>query len=99
MLTTNKTTAVINFANVFNSDSCEFWGRVEFGWPVRRCLVAKPLANAGNANDWVNVNLCNDSLNEYGPTEPRAAARKSAHSKSNASNKDKRFVAVDERRL
>lgn len=66
---------------------------------MRRCFVAKPLASAGNANDCVNVNLCNDSLNEYGPTEPRAAARNNAHSKSNASNNDKRFVAVDERRL
>lgn len=98
MLTNTKTTAVITLANVFNSDSREFDGRVEFSCPVRRCFVAKPRASAGNARDCVNVNLCNDSLNEYGPTEPRAAARSSAHSKSSASNNDKRFETVDDRR-
>lgn len=98
MLTINNTTAVMTLANVFNSDSCELVGRV-FCWPVRRCFVANPLARAGNARDCVNVNLCNDSLNEYGPTEPRAAARSSAHSKSSASNNDKRFETNDDRRL
>lgn len=97
-LTTNRTTAVITLANVFKRDSCECDGRVEFCCPVRRCLVAKPRANAGNANDCVNVSLCNDSLNEYGPTEPRAAARNNAHSKSNASNNEYRLVMVDDRR-
>lgn len=65
-------------------------GRVEFGWPIRRCLfaVAKPRASAGNANDCVNVSLCSDSLSEYGPTDPLAAARNSAHSRSSASNNE-----------
>lgn len=88
MLTTNRTTAVMTLANVFSKDSCELEGRAELCWPVRRCFVARPRANAGNASDCVNVNLCSDSLNEYGPTEPRAAALSSAHSKSSASNKE-----------
>lgn len=89
MLTTNSTTAVMTLANVFSSDSCELAGRDGLlCWPVRRCFVAKPRASAGKANDCVNVNLCSDSPNEIGPTEPRAAARNSAHSKSNASNSE-----------
>lgn len=80
--------AVMTFANVFNMDSCEFDGRDVFCWPFLRFFDAKPRANAGNANDCVNVNLCNDSLNEYGPTDPLAAARNKAHSKSNASNNE-----------
>lgn len=97
MLTTNKTTAVMTLANVFSRDSCVLVGRDGLWWPVRRCFVAKPRANAGKASDCVNVNLCSDSLNEYGPTEPRAAARNSAHSKSNASNNEYRFVTVEDR--
>lgn len=60
-------TAVITLANVFNKDSCAAEGRAEFGLPIRRCLfaVARPRANAGNANDCVNVSLCSDSLSEY----------------------------------
>lgn len=87
-LTTTRTTAVITFANVFKPDSCGFNGREEFCCADRRRLVASPRAKAGNANDWVNVSLCNDSLSEYGPTEPRAAALNSAYSKSKASNSE-----------
>lgn len=87
-LTTTNTIAVINFANVFKPDSCGFNGRDELCVAERLRFVAKPRANAGNANDWVNVNLCNDSLNEYGPTEPRAAARSNAYSKSKASKRE-----------
>lgn len=97
-LTTTKTIAVIIFANVFKPDSCGFNGRVELCSAERLRFVAKPRANAGNANDCVNVNLCNDSLNEYGPTDPRAAARNNAYSKSKASNNEYRVVIVDERR-
>lgn len=71
--------AVKIFANMFKPDSCGFSGRDELSCADRRRLVARPRANAGNANDWVNVSLCNDSLKEYGPTEPLAAARSSAY--------------------
>lgn len=97
-LTATSTTAVITLAHVFRPDSCGFNGRDEFCVLERRRLLASPRASAGNASDWVKVSLCSDSLSEYGPTEPRAAARNSAYSRSSASNSEYRVVMVDERR-
>lgn len=97
-LTITSTTAVTTFANVFKPDSFAFNGRDVLCSVARPRFVAKPRANAGKANDCVNVNLCNDSLSEYGPTDPRAAARSSAYSRSSASNSEYRADIDDERR-
>lgn len=90
--------AVITLANVLKPDSFGFNGR-DVLWSAERLrFVASPRAKAGKANDCVNVSLCNDSLNEYGPTEPRAAARNRAYSKSSASNREYRAVIVEDLR-
>lgn len=83
-----STTAVTTLANVFRPDSFGFRGRDEFWVADLRRLLARPRAKAGNASDCVKVNLCRDSLNEYGPTDPRAAALSNAYSKSKASNSE-----------
>lgn len=90
--------AVITLANVLKPDSFGFNGR-DVLWSAERLrFVASPRAKAGKANDCVNVSLCNDSLNEYGPTDPRAAARNSAYSRSSASNNEYRAVIVEDLR-
>lgn len=90
--------AVITLANVLKPDSFGFNGREVLWSAERRRFVASPRANAGKAKDCVNVSLCNDSLNEYGPTDPRAAARNSAYSRSSASNNEYLAVIVDDLR-
>uniref|UniRef100_A0A182NW99 Uncharacterized protein n=1 Tax=Anopheles dirus TaxID=7168 RepID=A0A182NW99_9DIPT len=97
-LTITSTHAVTTFANVFRPDSFGLSGRDELCSVEFRRLVARPRASAGKASDWVKVSLCSDSLREYGPTEPRAAARSSAYSRSRASNSDNRAVIVEARR-
>lgn len=90
--------AVITLANVLNPDSFGFNGRDVLWSADRRRFVASPRAKAGKANDCVKVSLCNDSLKEYGPTLPRAAALKRAYSRSSASNNEYLAVIVEDRR-
>lgn len=80
-LTSINTIAVTTFAKAFNPLSECCWGCLVGTF----CFNASPRANAGKARLWVKVNLWRESENEYGPTEPLAAARKSAYSKSKAS--------------
>lgn len=97
-LTITRTQAVTTLANVFRPDSFGLSGRVELCSVEARRFEANPRANAGKASDWVKVSLWSDSLREYGPTEPRAAARSRAYSRSRASNRERRAVIVEARR-
>lgn len=81
-LTSIKTNAVTTLAKTCKPSSDGCCGRLV----DKFCFEASPCTNPGNARLWVNVNLCRDSDNEYGPTESLAAARKRAYSKSSASN-------------
>lgn len=97
-LIATSTRAVAIFAHVLRPDSFGLRGRAVSCVGEHRRFVAIFRAKFGNARDWVNVSLCTDPVREYGPTLPRAAARKRAYSKSKASKSERRPDIPDDRR-